>query len=423
MRPRAGLASLAFLFWAGTCAEASSSLVLTDGQIIKGTEVQRQGDSYLVTIAGGNTVSFPAALVKEVKFEDDPPAPAPPGFDYSGPKTLAGPPGPPLQNPSDPLKVMGPPTTWSKDAVDTTWVPTNAYDTSKDVMAGSRSTWSKSAVDTTWAPQDGFGFKKLSFTGPAPATQPELTSTYDKGEVAPLTTAQFGPSPWTCAERLFARDADRPATDKDNRSASMDVKSVKSPLSKSLGVPLYEANGTLGGVPRKAVFTIAAGECRLVGGDADALIGLNLPVEHAMAQDAASFNAAMAGRGGALVPSGVDKLDYALAFVSLTDPAVSGSTAATLKLIDGPEDLRSIATKTPGTCSLSKGKRRREERDASKSYAVPKIAAGKEGDVVTFLTWSSAGGSLYRNTVVIARSGVVTAKRDVLASHIGAHTE
>ena len=420
MSPPAGLAAFAALLLAGAFAEASS-LVLTDGQVIKGTDVKRDGDSYVVTMVGGNAVAFPAALVKEVKLGDDTPPTAPPGFDNSGDKTLAGPPAFASQDPKDQLKVFGPPTQWAPNAVDTTWVPTNAYDPSADVMAGSRSTWSKSAVDTTWKPTDSWGFKSLSFKGPLPPQ--DLASSRDANAPYVTAAAPSGPAPWTCAERLFAKDADRPATDKDNRSASLDVKGVKSPLYASLGVPLYEARGMVGGASRKAVFTIAGGECRLVGGDADVLIGLNLSSDHAMAQDAASFNAAMASRGGARVPSGVDKLDYALAFVSLTDPQVSGSAGATLRLIAKPEELRSIAAKAPGTCPLTKGKRRKQERTATGSFALPKIAAGKDGEMVTFLTWSSAGGSVYRNTVVIARGGVVSARRDTVASHLGAHTE
>jgi hypothetical protein len=238
-----------------------------------------------------------------------------------------------------------------------------------------------------------------------------------------VATTSRGPAPWTCAERFFAKDADRPATDSDNRSASMSVRSVKSPLYAALGLPLYEANGTLGGASRKAVFTIANGECHLLGGDADALIGMNLPADHAMAQDAASFNAAMASRGGARVPSGVDKLDYALAFVSLTDPVVSGSSGVALKLISKPEELRSIAAKPSAACAVSKGKRRKEERNATAAFAAPKIEAGKEGDVVTFLTWSNSGGTVCRNTVVLARGGVVSARRDPIASHVGDHRD
>jgi len=440
MRSLAGTVALAALLLTSAVAYASSSLVLTDGQIIKGTEVTRQGDSYLVTMAGGNTVAFPVALVKEIRFEDDPQPAAPPGFDSSGPRTLAGP-SLPSQDPNQALKVFGPPSQWSQSAVDTTVVLKNAYDPNADVMAGSRSTWSKSAVDTTvvlkdafdpnanvmagsqstwsknavdttWKPTDGFGFKALSFKVASPdAGSPDAA--------APSS----GPAPWNCAESFFAKDADRPATEKDNQSPSMSLRSVKSPLYASLGLPLYEASGTLDGAPRKAVFTIAGGACRLVGGDADALIGLNLTSDHAMAQDAASFNVAMASRGGARIPPGVDKVDYALAFVSLTDPLVSGSKGAALKLIAKSEELRSIEGKTGGVCTLSKGKRRKEERTANKSFALPKISAGKDGDVVTFLTWSSAGGMVYRDTVVLARGGVVSAKREILASHIGDHKD
>ncbi len=440
MRSLARRASLVAFFLATAPAEASSSLVLTDGQIIKGTEISRQGESYLVTMAGGNTVAFPVALVKEIKFEDDPKPAAPPGFVYSGPQNLAGPVLPP-QEPNQSMKVLGPPTqwskntvdtsvvllnaydpnadvmagsrsTWSKNAVDTTVVPKNALDPNANVMAGSQSTWAKNAVDTTWKPTDGFGFKAISFQAASPDAESPDGS-------APSS----GPAPWNCAEGFFVKDADRPATEKGNQSPSMTLRSVKSPLYASLGLPLYEASGLFDGASRKAVFTIAGGACRLVGGDADALIGLNLTSDHAMAQDAASLNVAMASGGSARIPPGVDKVDYALAFISLTDPHVSGSKGATLKLIAKPEELRSIEGATGGTCTLSKGKRRKEARAASKSFALPKIAAGKDGDVISFFTWSSAGGMVYRDTVVLARGGVVSAKREIVASHIGDHKD
>jgi hypothetical protein len=440
MKSLAGAALFAALTLAAVAVEASTSLVLTDGQVIKGSEVTRQGDSYFVTMTGGNTVAFPSALVKEIKFEDDPPPAAPPGFVKAAPQNLAGPPIPP-QDPGQALKVFGAPSEWSQSAVDTTVVLKDAFDPNADVMAGSRSTWSKSAVDTTvvlkdafdpnanvmagseskwaknavdttWKPTDGFGFKPLSFKVASP-----------ENGAPGNATSSAGPAPWNCAENFFLKDADRPATEKDNVSPSLSVRSVKSALYASLGLPLYEANGTIDGAPRKAVFTIAEGMCRLVGGDADAVIGLNLSSDHAMAQDAASLNVALSSHGGARIPPGVDKVDYALAFVSLTDPLVSGSKGAALKLIAKPEELRSLAGKTGGTCTLSKGKRRKEERAASKSFALPKIAAGKDGDVVTFLTWSSVGGMVYRDTVVLAHGGVVSAKREILASHIGDHKD
>src|SRR4029077_16598015 len=102
MQRLGGTAAIAALFFATALAYASSSLVLTDGQVIKGTEVTRQGDSYFVTMTGGNTVAFPSALVKEVKFEDDPQPAPPPGFVDKGPQNLAGP-AIPQQDPNEAL--------------------------------------------------------------------------------------------------------------------------------------------------------------------------------------------------------------------------------------------------------------------------------------------------------------------------------
>lgn len=416
MRPLARLAALVALMAVPAVAYASSSLVLTDGQVIKGSEIKRQGDSYLVTMSDGSTVAFPVVLVKELRFDDQGPAPTPP----PDPVEKA------WRDSKEQLKALGPPTqwspnpvdttwtpvsgfdlekdvlaqsrsTWSKSAVDTTWVPKSGFDMSKDVLAGSRSTWSKDAVDTTWKPSEGFGFKPPTFkVGREPSSE----------------TAAANPSPWACAESLFARDAGKPA--------ALEVRPLKTPLYASLGVPLYEADGKSGETSRKAVFMIVDGACRLVGGDADELLGLNLTAEHTIAQDVVSFNAATTVPR---VPPGVNKLDYALAFVSLTDPQVSGAQSATLKMIAKPDDLRSITAKAPGACSLTRGKRRKEERTAASSFAAPKVAAGRDGDVVSFLTWSSAGGIVYRNTVLFARDGVVSAKRDTVASHLGSHKD
>jgi hypothetical protein len=425
-------------------AEASS-LVLTDGQVIRGTDVKRQSDSYFVTMTDGSTVAVPAALVKEVRLEDANVVQAPHGFDPSGPRTLAGPGRFASQDPKDQLAVFDGPTRWPESAVDTTWVPTNSYDPDADVMAFTRSTWAKSAVDTTWAPKsaydpntdvmaftrstwsksvvdttwrptDGWGFRPITFGGSTTETSAPYSPVPYTPSVASApsaASAPSGPAPWTCAEKLF----------ENHRSSSMDVKTLQSTQYAALGLPLYEASGKVAGASRRAVFTIAGDECRLVGGDADALNGLNLSSDHAMAQDVASLNAAMATRGGARIQPGFDMIDYAVAFVSLADPKISGSSAATLKLIAKPEELQSIAAKSQGPCTISKTKRRKEERAAARAFAAPKVAAGKEGDVITFLTWSSAGGTVYRNTVVLARGGVVSSKRDTIASHIGVHEE
>ena len=427
-------------FPAALAAGAPASLVLTDGRVIEGTEIVRQGDSFLVTQEGGNTVTFPALLVKEIRIEDSGPPKAPPGFDISGPKTLAGPPERASQDPRDQQRALGPPTRWSKDAldtswtptspfdpdvdvlgpsrarwaksaVDTTWVPKSALDLSKDVLAGSRSTWSKDAISTTWTPKDSFGFKNLWFTPPA-SEVPDLTAA--PPPPAPYVAAAPEPpsmTPWSCAEKMMKQD--------DARAGSLQVRPLHGPPYEALGMKLYEARAD----ERRAIVSVDGGACRLVGGDADALLGLNLTAEHAMAQDAASVSAAMKDAGRRFPPQGADRTDYAFALVSLTDPQVSGSQEASLVLVAKPDRLRAIATQTPESCTLSKTKRRKEERAATSGFAPPKSATGPDGETVTFLTWSSAGGVVYRNTVLFAQSGGVSTKREIVASHLGDHRD
>jgi hypothetical protein len=423
---------------------ASASIVLTDGQVIRGTEVTRLGDAYIVKMDGGNAVSFPVVLVKEIRFEDD----APPANPYVGvyqttPRTLAGPPPKNYasQDPKEQLAVFGPPTRWSDSAVDTTWTPTNAYDTtkdvlagsrstwapnavdtswtptssydlSKDVMAGSRSTWAPNVVDTTWVPTDSWGFKPLSAPDSAKkARYPMSFATPAPVDVPATASRPAEPNPWSCGEAIFAG------------ASGLAVRPLKAPTYAALGLPLYVAEARVASTKFKAVFAIAGDACRLVGGDTDAIRGLNLPPDLTMAQDGASLSAAIASQRGRTPPV-LDKLDFALAFVSISDPEVSGSVGAKLLLVSTPEELRAITGETSGSgCALSKGRRRKEARTATNAFATPRIVAGREGDVVSFLTWSSAGGVLYRNTVILGRDGVTSARREAVAKHIGVHRE
>lgn len=435
------LAVLAALSAALACLPAFSgaTLVLTDGQVIRGTELARDGDSYVMTMEGGNKADFPAALVKEIRLEDDAPKPPAP-FDFTKPKTLAGPSKLPSQDPKDQFKVLGPPTRWSKSAVDTTWAPKDAYDPNKDVLAGSRSTWPKNAVDTTWMPTDayanskdvfarshstwakdvvdttwmptdGWGFKPLTWKNEAPKTvYPMDFATTASAE----TSAPSGPTPWSCGESIFA---------KDSRAPAIRVRALPGTRYKALGVPLYEADASVDGAPRKAIFTIQGGDCRLVGGDADAILSLNLPPEHTLAQDAAAFSSALTARGGPPIPLGVDKIQYALTFISLTDPAVSGSQGAALTLVSTPEQLAAIEDKPSSACAVGKARRRKEAHAATAAFVPPRVVPEGDREVATFLTWSEAGGAVIRNEVAISRSGAVTAKRQTVAAHVGSHTD
>src|SRR5678809_1306298 len=110
-------------------------------------------------------------------------------------------------------------------------------------MAFTRATWSPSVVDTTWKPTDSWGFKPITFGGSTPDTPVPYAPVPYTASVASAPTAASspaGPAPWSCAEKLFAKDHDRPVTDKDNRSSSMDLKSLNGAPYAALGLPLYE---------------------------------------------------------------------------------------------------------------------------------------------------------------------------------------
>jgi hypothetical protein len=429
-------------------ALAGASIVLSDGRVIQGIELLRDGDSYVMTMEGGNKAAFPAALVKEIRLEDDAPKPPAP-FDFTKPKTLAGPSKLPSQDPKDQFKVLGPPTRWSKSALDTTWAPKDAYDPNMDVLAGSRSTWPKNAVDTTWTPTDayahskdvfawshstwakdvvdttwmptdGWGFKPLTWKNETPKTVYPM----DFAKTASAeTSAPSGPTPWSCGESIFAKDPGVPAGSAGNRAPAIRVRALPGTRYKALGVPLYEADASVDGATRKAIFTIEGGDCRLVGGDADAILGLNLTPEHTLAQDAAAFSSALTARGGPPIPLGVDKIQYALSFISLTDPAVSGSQGAALTLVSTPEQLATIEDKPSSACAVGKARRRKEARAATAAFAPPRVVPQGDGEVATFLTWSAVGGTVTKNEVVIRRSGAVSAKRLAIATHVGDHKD
>lgn len=192
-----------------------TELVLVDGRVLRGSSARRDGDNYVLTLPTGEELTFPVALVKEVRLvvdgraveeEEDEPQ-DPPGFRRAEPEELAGkrPDGPtglrqdeartlagdPIDLPTrsqqtavfgeparfqkdivkndwqpttdwdmDPEKQNNfAPSTWSDDVVDHSWEPTSSWDSKTDVLESSRSTWSKSVIDSSWTPTDAFAKK------------------------------------------------------------------------------------------------------------------------------------------------------------------------------------------------------------------------------------------------------------------------
>lgn len=167
---------------------AGAYLRLTDGRVLEGREVRRDGDVYLLELDGGSLIPVPVSLVEVVGIRTGEPTPdtrpaPPPGLTYAEPQTLAGVPvappttteqlapfGPPARfQPDIVVPNLGPsywvpdpngnefhPSKWAKAPTDPIWRPTSAFDPSEVVLEGSPSTWQKGPVETTWVPQDGF---------------------------------------------------------------------------------------------------------------------------------------------------------------------------------------------------------------------------------------------------------------------------
>jgi hypothetical protein len=189
---RRTLLILAALALAIAPALADAFLRLTDGRVLDGLDVRRDGDMYLLELAGGTVVPVPVSLVAEVGIKGTPAPPpvvpegVPTGLTYSEPRLLAGPEVKPT-TPNEQLAVFGKPaefqpnvvtttlgptywapdpaqhnwapSQWAKAPIDSEWHPTSAYDPNENVMAAGEAKWANSIVDSSWAPTDGFAKK------------------------------------------------------------------------------------------------------------------------------------------------------------------------------------------------------------------------------------------------------------------------
>jgi len=200
------LVSLVLLAAAVQTVRPEAELVLQDGTVIRGADVRREGELYIIELESGEKLSFPVALVDEVRLggagERTAPAPgiqrgepdtlagslpdedAPSGLRRGEPQTLAGTEVRPPR-PSEQTRALGPaaqfqpdivdnswtpesdwknepsnnnfnPSTWAEAPIDSEWKPTSAFDARDDVLESGRSEWQESIVDSGWQPQDAF---------------------------------------------------------------------------------------------------------------------------------------------------------------------------------------------------------------------------------------------------------------------------
>jgi hypothetical protein len=215
---RAILVCLVLLVAATQVVRPGAELVLSDGRVIEGVDVRREGQNYVLELESGERLTFPVALVEEVRLTGDekekqnqlrpgfrnagqetlsgalPDDDAPTGLREAEPQTLAGrevrPP-----RPSEQTDALGPaaefqksiidnewrpetdwnmdpheqnnfnPSEWAKGPVDPNWTPESAFDANKDVMESSRSEFQEGVVDNSWEPTDGFQKRNDDFWG------------------------------------------------------------------------------------------------------------------------------------------------------------------------------------------------------------------------------------------------------------------
>jgi len=181
---------LTSVFWPAVLADVE--LVYTSGDTIKGSDVERDGDYYVLTKYDGSTIQIPMSQIVEVRLAGAEPATDEPdpseeaeqprtGMQVAEPVQLAGQPVQP-STPSQQLAVFGRPSrfqqgpqpdpiepsywdlshdaladsrsTWIEPPNDPDWEPTSAL--GPDQLANHESTWVKPPNDPTWVPQSGF---------------------------------------------------------------------------------------------------------------------------------------------------------------------------------------------------------------------------------------------------------------------------
>lgn len=158
------------MLWPAILADVE--LVYTSGDTIKGSDVRREGDYYVLTNYDGSTVQIPLSQVVEVRLVGEDPAIDEQNLDteqdqprtglqvMAEPTQLAGQPVQP-STPSQQLAVFGKPAQFQTGPQPDPMEP-SYWDLSHDANAASRSTWIQPPTDPDWHPTSGLGPDQLA---------------------------------------------------------------------------------------------------------------------------------------------------------------------------------------------------------------------------------------------------------------------
>lgn len=186
MRRSALLAAVLGLALAAGPARAAAEIVLKDGTVLGGIDLELKDGSYLLEVEPGAVVTVPAQLVAEVRLRGDD-ARAPSGIRVTKAQTLAGPDDPPrtpgyreqlaafdrpparfqqgtVESRWRPRQSLGPerdvtnfhPARWYRAPIDPVWEPQSAFDAADDVTHFNPARWYVAPTRTEWRPRDGF---------------------------------------------------------------------------------------------------------------------------------------------------------------------------------------------------------------------------------------------------------------------------
>jgi len=173
-----------FVVLVASVALADAEVVLRDGRVLRGADVRRDADLYLLQQDSGTIVPLPLELVVEIRLLESQradPVPAdvvdpvsgltrrrsprtlagypnePEGMDSSGPRQLVGEPIEPPRT-SEQLAGLGKPARFARGVIDSSWTPVSGWMKSRLTgrEPGSPVRWSAGPVDPSWEPRSAF---------------------------------------------------------------------------------------------------------------------------------------------------------------------------------------------------------------------------------------------------------------------------
>ena len=170
MRVTTRMAVLMLAAWmvAGPAA-AGAELVLSDGQVLRGLEVERRDGIYALTLEDGNVLTIPVRLVGEVRLTGEGDGGrAATGIRAAEPEQLAGS-KVDLPKTSEMLVAFRNPSRFRRGPIDPIWIPTSDWDSSPVRNNNwNPARWYVAPIDPTWKPTPAFTMDSdVTFFNPA----------------------------------------------------------------------------------------------------------------------------------------------------------------------------------------------------------------------------------------------------------------